>query len=372
MRKFIVTLSVFVALAALAACSQATPTPAPTATPTPVPTATPTAAPIPTATPMPEPTPTPTPAPRLPASVPGIVDTANLGWPREVEGLNGVVSIPAKPERVITASVGHDEVVLALAPGDRLVAVGGATKSETFSNVAALAQDKPEVTRDPETLIAQSPDVIVTSPFFPAEGIEALSRVGIPVVQTALQHDPEARIENILLIGYILGEEERALEFAAEVRERYEALIAVTGAAGPRPRVLALTQYSDKLWTAGGNSTEGGVITAAGGVNAAEEAGIESNQPTSLEGVIAMDPEIIVIPQPVEFGGEEFRASLLANEALAEVPAVKSGAVHVVESRHFTTLSHWNILGAEGLARLLWPDDFPARESAPFSLPESG
>ena len=369
--RLIITLSVLLAIMALGACSQ--PTPTPTLAPTATPTATPTAAPdpTPTATPIPQPMPTPEPVVRLPDNVPGIVDTTNLGWPREVEGLNGVVSIPAKPERIITASVGHDEVTLALAPGDRLVAVGNPTKSETFSNVAALVQGKPEVTRDPETIIAQSPDVIVTSPFFPAEGIEALSRVGIPVVQTELQHDPEARIDNILLIGYILGEEERALEFAAEVRERYDSLVAITGAAQPRPRVLALTQYSDQLWVAGGNSTEGGVITAAGGINAAEEAGVESNQPTSLEGVIAMNPEVIIIPQPVEFGGEDFRESLLANAALAEVPAVKNGAVHVVESRHATTLSYWNILGAEELSRLLWPDDFPASESTPFSLPDS-
>ncbi len=365
----IVTLSLFIAVIALTACSQPTPTPTPA--PTATPTATATAAPDPTPTATLQPTPTPEPMLRLPDNVPGIVDPANLGWPREVEGLNGVVSIPAKPERIVTASVGHDEVILALAPGGRLVAVGSPTKNETFSNVAALVQDKPEITRDPETIIAQSPDVMVTSPFFPGEGIEALSRVGIPVVQTELQHDPEARIDNILLIGYILGEEERALEFAAEVRDRYDSLVAVTGAAQPRPRLLALTQYSDQLWVAGGNSTEGGVITAAGGINTAEEAGVEGNQPTSLEGVIAMNPEVIIIPQPVEFGGEEFGQSLLASEALAEVPAVKNGAVHVVESKYFTTLSYWNILGAEELSRLLWPDDFPPSESAPFSLPDS-
>ncbi len=340
---------------ALAAC-EATPTP--------------TSAPPPTATATAAPTPTPERAPRLPDSVPGIVDTANLGWPREVEGLNGVVSIPAKPKRIITASLGHDEVALALVPRDRLVAVGGATKDAAFSNVASLVQDKPQITSDPETIIAQSPDVVVTSPFFPDEGIDALSRVGIPVVRTGLEHDPEARISNILFMGYIFGEEERALEFAAEVRDRYDALVAVTGAAEPRPRVLALTQYSDQLWAAGGNSTEGGVITAAGGINAAEEAGIESNQPTSLEGVIAINPEIIIIPQPAAFGAEEFRQSLLANEALAETPAVKSGAVHIVESKHFTTLSHWNIRGAEDLARLLWPDAFPQPADATFSLAE--
>ena len=208
----------------------------------------------------------------------------------------------------------------------------------------------------------------MTSPFFTAEGVEALTRVGIPVVQTELQHDPEARINSILFMGYIYGEEARAFEFAEEVRERFDSLVSVTGPATPKPRVLAVTQYSDKLWVAGGNSTEGGVILAAGGINAAEDAGIESNQPTSLEGVIAMAPEVIVIPQPAAFGAGEFRESLLANEALAEVPAIKNGRVYVVESKHFTTLSYWNIRGAEDLARLLWPDAFPDPPATAFSL----
>ena len=355
-----------------------TSTPAPTAvataTPTMTPTQAPTATPIPTSTPVPTATPMPTATPEPEAQpfegVSGIVDPSNRDWPRQVEGLNGIVTIPAKPLRIITASVGHDEMALALAPQERLVAVGGATKNATYSNVASLVQDKPQISRDPETIIAQAPDVVVTSPFFPAEAVAALSNVGIPVIQTDLKHDPEARINNILFMGYIFGEEERALEFAAEVRDRYESLIAVTGVAEPRPRVLALTQYSDKLWVAGANSTEGSVITAAGGINAAEEAGIEGNQTTSLEGVIAMNPEIIIIAQPIEFGAEEFRQSLFDNEALAEVPAIRDGNIHVVESKHFTTLSYWNIRGAEDLARILWPDQFTEPPASSFSLAE--
>ena len=300
----------------------------------------------------------------------GIVDPANDGWPREVEGLNGLVSIPAKPQRIITASIGHDEITLALVPRERLVGVGNVSKNSTYSNVASLVQDVAEVSRDPETIIAQAPDVIVTSPFFPAEAIETLSKIGIPVVQTELKHDPEARITSIMFMGYIFGEEERAIEFAAEVSERHESLIAVTGKSAPKPNVLALTQYSDKLWVAGGNSTEGGVITAAGGINAAEEAGIDGNQTTSLEGVIAMNPEVIVIAQPLEFGAEEFRQELLLNEALAELPAIKNDQVHIVEGKHFTTLSYWNIRGAEDLARILWPEDFPEPSNTPFSLAE--
>lgn len=360
------------------------PTARPTATPTPepTPTAEPTAAATPaaTATATPEATPKPAPTqeatPAAPAfakafqGVRGIVDPSNFGWPREVEGLNGVVSIPAKPLSIITASVGHDEMTLAIVPIDRLVAVGSSSKNITYSNVADLLQEKAEVSRDPETIIAQEPDIIVTSPFFSADGIAALSKAGIPVIQTELKQGPEARISNILLMGYIYGEEERAIAFAAEVRERYENLIGVTGAVENQPRVLALTQYGDKIWTAGKDSTEGGVISAAGGLNVAAEAGIEGNQTTSLEGVIAMNPEVIVIAQPVEFGANEFRQSLLDNEALAELPAVKNEAIYVVESKHFTTLSYWNIRGAEDLARILWPDALGDSKSPPFSLAE--
>ena len=359
---------------------QATAKPTPTQKPTPTAQPTAKATPAATATTTPEATPKPAPAEKATPAAPafaeafqgirGIVDPSNFGWPREVEGLNGVVSIPFKPLRIITASVGHDEMTLAIVPLDRLVAVGGASKDQTYSNVADLLEEKPEISRDPETIIAQEPDIIVTSPFFSADGVAAVSKAGIPVIQTELKQGPEARINNILLMGYIYGEEERAIAFATEVRERYEALIAVTGQVEARPRVLALTQFGDKIWTAGTDSTEGGVIAAAGGLNVAAEAGIEGNQTTSLEGVIAMNPEVIVIAQPVEFGAEEFRQSLLDNEALAELPAVKNEAIYLVEGKHFTTLSFWNIRGAEDLARILWPDDLGDSESPPFSLGE--
>ncbi len=300
--------------------------------------------------------------------VQGIVDPSNDGWPREVEGFNGVVSIPSKPLRIITASIGHDEMTLALAPSERLVAVGEVSKDPTYSNVAALVRDKPEISRDPESIVAQSPDVIVTSPFFPVEAIDALERVGIVVVQTELPQTYEGRINSILLMGYIFGEEERAFQFADEVEARYQSLTDATAAKPDKPSVLAVTQYSGTLWTAGAESTEGGVIVAAGGINAAEVAGVKGNQPISLESVISMSPDVIIIPQPAEFGADDFRQSLLDNEALAEVPAITDGAVYVVESKHFTTLSYWNIRGAEALARLLWPDDFETPPSESFSL----
>ena len=340
---------------------ESTPSPVPVV-PSPVP-------PEPTASPMPV-VPTPTPDPF--AAVTGIVDPTNHGWPRQVEGLNGLVTIPDKPLRIINASVGHDEVTLALVPIERLVGVGGSTKSLTYSNVADLVQDITVISRDPEVIVAQRPDVIVTSPFFSADAVAALTRLGVPVIQTELSNDPETRIENILLFGYIYGEEDRALEVAAEVRARYDAITAITldKPEDAKSRVIALTSYSDKIWTAGIDSTEGSIIVAAGGRNVAAEAGIQLNNTTSLEGVIAMNPEIIIIPQPADGGGVEFKARLLGDAALAEVPAVRDGRIYIVNSKLFTTLSFWNIRGVEEMVMLLWPEEVGDREFPPFSFPQ--
>ena len=303
--------------------------------------------------------------------VPGIVDPENHGWPRQVEGLNGIVTIAAKPQRIVTLSVGHDEMTYAIVPASRVVAVGSATKNPQFSNVAELAQDVPTVSREPESILSHNPDVMVTSPFIKAEVIQSLSNAGLTVIQTALAQGPEARIENILLLGYIYGEEERAVAFAQEVQQRFEALQAVVQAKpdSQRQRVMSTARFSEKIYTAGGNSTEGGIIIAAGGINVAEEAGLTRNPTISLESIIAMRPEVILVTQPAD-SGEEFRQDLLNNPALAEVPAIKDGQVYVVDNLSFTTLSHWNLVGAEKLARLLWPNDFEDQEIPPFSVPE--
>ena len=53
-----------------------------------------------------------------------------------------------------------------------------------------------------------------------------------------MKSDPEGQINNILLMGYIYGEEERAVALAQEVRARYDALQAIVG---PKPEGSRLT-----------------------------------------------------------------------------------------------------------------------------------
>ena len=303
-------------------------------------------------------------------AVPGIVDVSNRGWPRAIETGEGLVRLQAPPGRILALSLGHDEMLLALVGRDRLAGVGPFAADATYSNIAdRVAGLDTLVSSDPERILALRPDVVVVSRYTKADLVGLIREAGVPVVRTVLENSAAGNIPNILLLGYLFGAEERALELAAEIERR----IGVVAERVPRPGdpsapgVLAIARYADTIYAAGGGSTEGGIIETAGGVNAAARGGIDGHQPVSIESLAALAPEVILITQPAESGGTALREELLAAPALAGVPAVASGQVVVVQPRYYTTLSHWNVRGIEGTARLLYPDRFAGVSFADFA-----
>ena len=326
----------------------------PTATAKPSPTAVPTATPQPTATPIPTPTAIPYPA------VSGIVDVSNTRWPREIETSDGLVSLEEPPQRILSYSLGHDEILLALVDRGRFAAVGPFTGNPAYSNVSDFVAGMPTYEKGVENVLAANPDLVVVSKYTDADIVSLIKEAGVPVVRPALESSAEGNIPNILLMGYMLGVEERALKLVGEIEDRLTLVKdRVPPAESPeRPVVIAVTRYSDSIYVAGEGTTESGIIETAGGVNAGARDGLSGHQKVSIESIAAMDPEVILITQPIDFGAGELRDDLLAHPALTDVRAVADGAVTVVDSRQYTTLSHWNVRGIEETALLLYPDKF--------------
>ena len=303
-------------------------------------------------------------------AVPGIVDVTNRGWPREVETGEGLVRLEAPPQRILALSLGHDEMLLALVGRERLAGVGPLAADPTYSNVADHVTGLDTLSStDPERVLAMRPDVVVVSRYTKADLVALLREAGVPVVRTALENSAAGNIPNLLLLGYLFGVEERALQLTAEIEERIALVTERVPPPGDRsaPIVLAIARFADTIYAAGGGSTEGGIIETAGAVNAAARAGIDGHRTVSIESLAALAPDVILITQPAESGGTALRDELLAAPALAAVPAVASGRVLVVESRYYTTLSHWNVRGIEETARLLYPDRFSDVRFADFA-----
>lgn len=349
-----------------AAVSQPTSAPEPTATARPAPTAAPTAAPQPTNTPEPTATPAPTEALSYPA-VPGIVDPSNLGWPREVETSEGKITLEGPPQRILTYSLGHDEMVLALAPPERIAALGKFTGNPSYSNVAELASQFPVYEKGAENVLAQSPDIFIVSRSTKADIVELVKEAGVPVARPDLEDAAEGHISQLLLLGYMLGAEERALELTAEIRQRLEAVASRVPPPGDasRPSVISITRWSDSISISGGGTTGSDIIEAAGGVNAAARDGIDGFQKISVESILAMNPDFILIPQDGE-GAAKLRDDLMNDPVLATVPSVVNGQIHIVHPPNYIVLSHWTVRGVERTAEILFPDRFADVEFTDF------
>ena len=200
-------------------------------TSTPIPTATPEPTPAPTATPQPTATPVPTPTVIPYPAVSGIVDVSNRGWSREVETTDGVVRLDEPPQRILSYSLGHDEILLALVDKSRFAAVGPFTGDPAYSNVAEQAEGLPTFEKGVENVLATRPDLVIVSKFTDADIVGLIQEAGVPVARPALESSAEGNIPTILLMGYMLGVEERALELVAEIE----------GPAGARDRARPAT-----------------------------------------------------------------------------------------------------------------------------------
>ena len=330
----------------------------PTATAQPTPTAAPTVVSRPINTPAPTATPAPTEAPSYPA-VSGIVDPSNLGWPREVETSEGRITLESPPQRILTYSLGHDEMVLALAPPDRIAALGKFTGNPSYSNVAELAAQFPVYEKGAENVLAANPDIFIVSRSTKADIVELVKEAGVPVARPDLEDAAEGHISQILLLGYMLGAEGRALELTAEIRQRLEAVASRVPPPGDasRPPVISITRWSDSISISGGGTTGSDIIEAAGGVNAAARDGIDGFQKISVESILAMNPDFILIPQDGE-GAAKLRDDLMSDPVLATVPAVVNQQIHIVHPPNYIVLSHWTTRGVERTAQLLYPERF--------------
>jgi len=357
--RFVLMVLTVAVIAAFAACAEGDVEVAPTVAPT--------ATAEPTATATPEPTSEPTPVgPDLSrfADVPEIVDPTNYGWPRSVETTKGVITLDAPPEKIHSLSLGHTEILAALMDFERLSAVYSFFVDEEQSNIAGLSADHNMIGFDPEEVVALEPDVIVASRFTNADTVALLNGAGNLVVRTALENSALGNVPNILLIGYLIGAEAEAVALVEDIEARME-VISDLLPGGDKPRVLSISKFTS-VFAAGSGSTEGGIIEQAGGLNAAADSGIEGHLQVSVESIAAINPDVIIVPQPLE-GADLFIEELVSNAALADVPAVKNGEVHYVSPKHHTTLSHWNVRGIEQLAGLLYPEAFAGVTFEDFS-----
>lgn len=214
-----------------------------------------------------------------------------------------------------------------------------------------------------EELISMDADLIVTK----LRNRNALAPIvepfGIPLFALDLE-SAEAWSKEILSLGELLGEKDRALEIARFFEEK-EQHIVNTPLSGHQPRVLVLQATTGDGITsfsvAPGNWIQQEIITKAGGTPVYDDSLNAANgwSVVGFEQISAWDPDVIIIVSYRTHGGE-YVDQIYDSPLYASLKAVKNGQVYLAPSdyvNYFQSDSRW-ILALQWLAKTINPSRF--------------
>ena len=265
------------------------------------------------------------------------------------------VTIEAQPERIVSGYYISTSACIALGLSDRMVGVEAKADSRNIYRLAApelisLPSVGTAKAFDLEACLAAEPQLVIL-PKRLSETADALAEFGIPALLVNPEDDA-LLTEMILLIGEATGESERAQTLCCTLTAQL-ALCAEMTAQAEKPTALVLG-VSDYLHCAPGDMFQSTLLEKAGAVNAAAELTGGSWAEISYEQLLAMNPQVLVIPAEATYTAQD----VLDDPELAALDAVQSGSVYAMPA----AFEAWDspvpsgVLGALWLASELHPD----------------
>jgi iron complex transport system substrate-binding protein len=253
------------------------------------------------------------------------------------------------PRRVVSQTVGTDELLLALADPAQIAALSHLSRDPEYCAVAAEALRYPQLVQgDAETILRFKPDLVLVSSYTRPEMLAQLQRSGARVLRFDRFNTLEEVYANLRTLGDALGARAKAEAVVKACRERVEALAARLRGVTP-VRVLVPSVYG---FTAGKDTTFQDLCDHAGALNVAAEAGLSGHAPTPSEAVLAWKVDALVLSREDSFE----RIRVLAPYKYMAV--TKARRFVTIPGTYLSSVSHHRIGGYEALARALHPERF--------------
>ena len=269
----------------------------------------------------------------------------------------------AKARRIVSLTLGTDEILLSLIDPKRLAAITDYAADPDISNVSQLANQVPVRIKQAgaESIVALKPDLIFVASYTNQTLVKQLKDIGFPVVTLTLFSSIDGIKKNIRAVGYAVGETEKAGKLIAKMEKRLSAVAERLSSTVKRP---ALLSYDLERWTAGRDTLFDEIVALAGGRNLAAEAGMTGHPKISLEAVVDLNPEVLIL-NAWHPDGDDVNQTLLKHPALQSLRAIRENRVYSIPGKYLTTVSHFIAEGVEAMARLLHPTLFTANISRP-------
>ncbi len=258
-------------------------------------------------------------------------------------------------DRIVPLDGDITEITYALGLGQN---VAGVDISSTYPpEVTKLPQIGYQRTLTAEPILALKPTLIIGDEMAgPPPVIDQLRAAGVPVVIFKYDATIDGIPTKIRNIATALGVPNRGAALIASEQQSVADAKALVAKATSKPKVAFLNIRgggTQQIWGQGFPSHD--MIVAAGGVDAAEAAGIQGSKPITAEALVTAAPDVILTTTAAlkDAGGVD---GVLQIPGIAQTPAGQSKRVVSMEDQYLLGMGPRTGQAIMDLAKLLHPE----------------
>lgn len=232
-------------------------------------------------------------------------------------------------ERIISAGSAVTEIIEALGASDQLIAIDVTSEQPKGKELPEVGYHRQ---LSAEGLVALHPTLLIGSnEMGPDSTLQTLKQAGIKVAVVNSEASIDGLDKRIDEIAQLTGEEDSATSLKKTVHSQLETL--ENAQPSDKKKVLFLLIHSGRpASVAGKNTTPNELIELVGAENPAAK-DLESYKTISMESMVQMQPDIILVSgrNPEDFGGAD--AILKKLPMLAATPAGKNKAIIGIDGK---------------------------------------
>jgi len=208
--------------------------------------------------------------------------------------------------RIASINVCTDQLLLTLADPEQIVGLSPYSRDPLRSWAAADAARYPKLSGEAEDVLVLKPDFVVAGRFTKRATRELLKAQGFRVEEFDAVRSLDETKRQILRMGELVGHPERA---ASAVSRIDIAVARAKEAVARKPlRVLALSRRG---WVSGGDSLTSSLLSTVGLSNAAAQLGYRLGGFASLETIVSLKPDLLLLSDGRDFAEDQGTAFLL-------------------------------------------------------------
>jgi iron complex transport system substrate-binding protein len=221
-----------------------------------------------------------------------------------------LISLPGahaqdKP-RIASINVCTDQLLLTVADPEQIVGLSPYSRDPARSWAAAEAARYPRLSGEAEDVLVLKPDVVVAGRFTKRATRELLKAEGFRVEEFDAVRSLDEAKRQIARMGDIVGHPDRA----AAATERIDAAVARARQAVAR-KPLRVLSVERRGWVSGGGSLTSSLLATVGLSNAASELGYKLGGFASLETIVNLRPDLLLLSGDNNFAEDQGTALLL-------------------------------------------------------------